>query len=96
MLCLVCLLLYKEEGSSPVALQLLRGGIWACMRCACLFSVGYWNGDIVNQLPYGWYYVVRNASQRGPMCFRCVMFTLSATCELFFCFVLLPLGLELW
>ena len=26
----------KEEGSSPVYLQLLRGGIWACMRCPCL------------------------------------------------------------
>ena len=25
--CLVCLLLCKEEGSSPVSLQLLRGGI---------------------------------------------------------------------
>ena len=36
MACLVCLLLCKEEGSSPVSLQLLRGGIWACMRCPCL------------------------------------------------------------
>ena len=26
--CLVSLLLCKEEGSSPVSLQLLRGGIW--------------------------------------------------------------------
>ena len=35
--CLVCLLLCKEEGSSPVSLQLLRGGIWACMcHCLCL------------------------------------------------------------
>ena len=34
--CLVCLLLCKEEGSSPVSLQLLRGGIWACVRCPCL------------------------------------------------------------
>ena len=34
--CLACLLLCKEEGSSPVSLQLLRGGIWACMRCPCL------------------------------------------------------------
>ena len=32
---LVCLLLCKEEGSSPVSLQLLRG-ILACMRCPCL------------------------------------------------------------
>ena len=28
--------LCKEEGFSPVSLQLLRGGIWACMRCRCL------------------------------------------------------------
>ena len=34
--CLVCLLLCKEEGSSPVSLQLLRGWIWACTRCPCL------------------------------------------------------------
>ena len=34
--CLVCLLLCKEEGSSPMSLQLLRGVIWACMRCPCL------------------------------------------------------------
>ena len=34
--CLVCLLLCREEGSSPVSLQLLRGGIWSCMRYPCL------------------------------------------------------------
>ena len=34
--CLVCLLLCREEGSSPVSLQLLRGGIWACMTYPCL------------------------------------------------------------
>ena len=34
--CLVCFLLCKEEGSSPVSLHLLRGGIWACIRCPCL------------------------------------------------------------
>ena len=33
---LVCLLLCNEEGSSPVSLQLLRGGIWACIRCPSL------------------------------------------------------------
>ena len=37
--CLVCLLLCKEEGTSPLSLQLLRGGIWACMRCPCLCLV---------------------------------------------------------
>ena len=34
--CLVCLLLCREEGSFPVSLQLLRGWIWACMRYPCL------------------------------------------------------------
>ena len=40
--CLVCLQLYKEECSSPVSLQLLRGGIWAYTRCLCLCSVLAW------------------------------------------------------
>ena len=34
--CLVCLLLFKEEGSSPMCLQFLRGMIWTCMKCSCL------------------------------------------------------------
>ena len=33
--CLVWLRLCKEECSSPMSLQLLRG-LWACMRCPCL------------------------------------------------------------
>ena len=39
--------------------------------------------------------LVGNASPRGPMCFRCLMFNLSAPCELLFFFVSLPLGSEL-
>ena len=33
--------------------------------------------------------LVRNASQRGPMCFRCLIFNLSEPCELLFllCFI---------
>ena len=33
--------------------------------------------------------LVRNASARGPMCFRCPMFSLSVPCELLFlhCFI---------
>ena len=41
----VCLLLCKEEGTSPVSLQLLRGGTWACMRCPCL--LGFWIGTML-------------------------------------------------
>ena len=40
--------------------------------------------------------LVRNASPRGPMWFRCLMFSLSGPCELLFYFILLPLGPELW
>ena len=40
--------------------------------------------------------LVRNVSPRGPMCFRCLMFSLSGNCELLFYFVLLPPGPELW
>ena len=92
-MCLVCLLLCKEEGSSPVSLQLLRGGIWACMRCPCLCLCVFWDRDYVSQLPCVRYYLfvkssinilVRNASPRGPMCFRCLIFNLSGPCELLF------------
>ena len=33
--------------------------------------------------------LVRNASVRGPMCFRCVIFSLSEPCEVLFllCFI---------
>ena len=53
-MCLVCLLLCKEEGSFPVSLQLLRGGIWACMSCV---FVGFWDRDYVSQLLCVRYYV---------------------------------------
>ena len=45
---LVCLLLCKEEGSSPVSLQLMRGGIWACKRCPCIFLYWIWDRDYVS------------------------------------------------
>ena len=58
--CLVCLHVCEEEGSSPVSLQLPRGGIWACMRCP------FWDGLYVGQLPYVWYYVgVKNSLQHA-------------------------------
>ena len=93
--CLVCLLLCKEEGSSPVSLQLLRGGIWACMRCPCLcLFLGFGTGTMLaNFHVRGIMFLlravlnilVRNAaSPRGPMCFRCLIFNLSGPCELLF------------
>ena len=33
---LICLLLCKEEGSSPVSLQILKGWMWTCMGYPCL------------------------------------------------------------
>ena len=82
---------YVRKKALLQCLQLLRGGIWACMRCPG--GVGFWDEDYVSQLPYVWYYVgdkssfnmlLRNASPRGPMCFRCLMFNLSGPCELLF------------
>ena len=36
---------FKKEGSSPVSLQLLRGGIWACMKFPCLYLCCVWDGS---------------------------------------------------
>ena len=59
----VCLLLCKEDGSSPVSFAIIERRIWTCMRCPglcmCLF---FWDGDYVSQLPYVWYYVVVTGS----------------------------------
>ena len=60
--CLVCLLLCKEEGSSPVPLQLLRGGLWACIRALVCVFVGFWDRDYVSQLPCVRYYVFVKSS----------------------------------
>ena len=89
---LQCLCNYREEGYWPV-----------CGALVYVF-VGFWDWDYVSQLPYVWYYVglraafnmfVRNASPRVPMCFRCLIFSLSGPCDSYFYFVLLPLGPEL-
>ena len=60
--CLVCLLLCKEEGSSPVV-QLLRGrdmGLYE-VPLVCVF-VGFWDRDYVSQLPCVRYYVFVKSS----------------------------------
>ena len=75
--CLVCLQLCKEEGSSPVSLQLLRGEIWAYMKCLVYVFVGFGMGTMLPNfhmcgnllvLRAVFNMLVRNASSRGPMC----------------------------
>ena len=39
--------------------------------------------------------LMRNASPRGPMCVRCLMFNSPGSCELLCLLFLLPLGPEL-
>ena len=34
--------------------------------------------------------LVRNASPRGPMCYRCLMFNLAGPCELLFLLCCIP------
>ena len=67
--------------------------------------LGFGNGDYVSQLPYVWYYVgvksifnmlVKNASSRGSMCCRCLMFRLSGPCELLFLLCFIAFEPELW
>ena len=41
-----------------MSLQLLRGGILACMTTPVYVLVGFWNKDYVSQLPHVSYYVV--------------------------------------
>ena len=43
-------------------LQLLREGIWACIRFPCRCFCWAWDGDYVGQFPYVWYYVVAKSS----------------------------------
>ena len=81
--CLVC----KEEVSSPVSLQLLRGGIWTCFGMGTILASFHMCGNML-VLSAVFNMLVRNASPRGPMCFRCLMFNLSGPRELFLlCFI---------
>ena len=91
--CLVYSLLCKEEGSSPVSEITVR-------RDMCLYEVtvpmsllGFGMGSMLANfhicgimlvLRAVFNMVVRNASPRGPMCFRCLIFSLSGPCELLF------------
>ena len=63
--CLVCLLLCKEECSSPLSLQLLITerrdmGLYEVPLSVSLF--GFWDRDYVSQLPCVRYYVFVKSS----------------------------------
>ena len=82
-----------------MSLQLLTGGISACMRCPCLcLCLGFGMGTtlanfhmcgIMLVLGAVFNMLVRNSSPRGPMCFKCMMFNFSGPCELLLllCFI---------
>ena len=55
--CLVCLLLCKEEGSSPVSAITDRRDIGLYELPLAMSLLRFGMGDYVSQLPYVWYYV---------------------------------------
>ena len=73
MLCLVSVLLCKEECSSHVSLQLLRGVIWVSLSMSFLgLGIGTMLANfhmcgIMLVLTAVFNMLVRNASPRGPM-----------------------------
>ena len=94
--CLVCLQLCKEEGSSLVSLQLLRGGIWALSMSLLGFVMGtmlanYYMCGIMLVFRTVFNMLVRNVSPRRPMCCMCLMFSfqdlVSSELLFLFCFI---------
>ena len=95
--CLVCLLLCKEEGSSPVSAITERRDMGLYEVPLSVSLLGFGIGTMLANF-HVWYYVllravlnklVRNASPRGSMCFRCLIFNVSGPCQLLFllCFI---------
>ena len=95
---LVCLQLCNEEGSSPVSAIAERRdmGLYEVLLSMSLLGLGMGNMlasfqvcVIMLELRAVLNILVRNASPRGPMCFRCLIFNLSGPCELLFllCFI---------
>ena len=102
--CLVCLLLCKEEGSSPVSAISERRdmGLYEVPLSVSLLGFGigtmlanFHKCGIMLVFRAVFNMLVRNASPTGPMCFRCLMFSLSGPCEffsLFYCLLDLRCG----
>ena len=96
--CSVCLLLCKEEGPSPVSAITERKnmGLYEVLLSMSLLSFGmgtmlanFHMCGIMLVLRAVFNMLVRNASPRGPMCFRCLMLNFSGPCEFVFllCFI---------
>ena len=89
--CVGNLLLCKEEGSSPgSAISERRDmGLYEVPLSMCLLGFGMWAmlancHGIMLVLRAVFNMLVMNASPRGPVCFRYLMFSLSGPCELVF------------
>ena len=85
----VCLLLCKEEGSSPVSAITERRDMGLYEVPLSMSLLGFGMGTMLANLRAVFNMLVRNVSPRGPMCFKCLMFNLSVPCELLFllCFI---------
>ena len=99
-----CLLLCKEEGSSPVSAITERRGMCLYQVPLSMSLLRFGMGTMLANI-HVWHYVsVKSRFQhareeyesKSAICFRCLMFSLSGPCELFFYCILLPLGPELW
>ena len=75
--------------SSVIAITEMRDMVLYEMPLS--MSVGFGMGTMLANFHMGGIMLVlmMNASPRGPMCFRCLMFSLSGPCELLFllCFI---------
>ena len=92
-MCLVCLLLCKEESSSPVSVITERRNMGLYVMPLSMSLLGFGMGTmlakfhmcgIILVLRAAFNMLVKNASPRGPICYRCLMFSLSGPCELRF------------
>ena len=90
--CLVCSLLYKEEGSSP-AFAITESRDMRLYELSLSMSFAFGMGTMLANLHMCgimlvlrtvFSMLVRNASPRGLMCFRCMMFIFSLPCEFLF------------
>ena len=73
----------------PISMSLVGFGIETMLANFHMCGIMLLLRAVLNML-------VRNACLRRPICFRCLIFSLSGPCELFLYFVLLLLGPELW